>query len=401
MTEASHQREPANSSLRRNWEIIHQHRFQLAEQLDLQARNFPRSMSDSFSRVARWLRGPARYEEALAQPLVLAFCTPVIKLWTQNSVVSETAPFVSAITDGTRQDSATHTGLGDQDGISSSEYSPEASDFPRDDRFHNAVQAGMYRIAGQISSRPATLTRLLVYPFILAVFAWSTWIFAGAFVLPSIAKLYSEFGLNLPALTTFLLRTTMMIERWWLAMLLVPPAYGLVLWWLNRNHGRGSIDGASWVDQKLMSKRGSLANWIWHLVLLLEWGLSSKTAVMIAGTCCHRGWLERKSLEWIGESISDRSHDRATRLQQPGKFLSQSRFQLISDALELPDSNKKVLVLREIGTYYRERALHWNDLLVRWISILLTWFCLGFYILVVTAIFSPIIMLLSGLTGIF
>jgi hypothetical protein len=365
---------------RRNWDRVREFRLPLADEVDRTARDLHAGFGPLLRRVACWLRGPADYVDALAQPMVLAMCLELIKSDQSQSEAGKKPP----------QQNHNASRTLDENG--------SVAPFTTED-LQKAVHAGVRSVLGrQVLNRWRTYS-LLLYPLLTILFGWVFWVISCFIVFPSIQEIFQDFGMQLPRLTSFLLSSASVVQQSGGMMILIPIAYVALFLGLSHYGSNFRNDGESWLDQQLQGKRHTLANWCWHLALLLEWGLCTKTAILVAGMCSNRGWLQQQCLDWIGESGNRRLKGTSTATTDPSReFFSKPRFQLVNCAIKL-EGLERILLLREISTYYQEQSAGFVEWLLVWCSTILLWLSFALILMILIAVYAPLFQLLGLLGG--
>lgn len=364
------------------WEQIREVRFQIADEMDRMVGELESGTAAWLKPVSAWMRGSANYEEALAQPMVLSICLPLSKKLRERAMV----------------DAISTESQIQKTGLAPSELAPtqltESAELFSASEIQQAVRWGFRQVIGRQKTVSWRIFGLLLYPLVTILIAWALWVAACFLFFPQIQESLEEFNIALPRMTVLLFSSATTVREWWGAMILIPVVYIVLLIALNYIGSNRTGNSGSWLDRKLIGKRRAIANWSWHLSLLLDWGLATRTAVMVAGMCSHRGWLQQCCLDWIGESfgsIPGRRSQAAPSSNLNRTFLSQTRFQLVNCAMALPDGEDKILLLREISTYYQEKSSSFTEWMIAWLSTLLVWLSFGMIILILFAIYSPLL----------
>ncbi len=139
-----------------------------------------------------------------------------------------------------------------------------------------------------------------------------------------------------------------------------------------------------------MSTRNTVASWVWHLSLLLDAGLSSGEAIRTAGEASGELWLRRKSRDW--------SESQAMGTTRRPFFVSR-KLQLANYAVQLPRSDGQIALLQETATYYWDRNRSVGDWWINWLVAFIVMVVGASVGLIVVALFSPLLAIVSGLTG--
>ncbi len=246
--------------------------------------------------------------------------------------------------------------------------------------------------AGREYENRKSLRNLLAYPLFLAVFGGIVLLFLLLLVVPIFDKMFSEFGLSLPAPTEFLFwlyrQLTQQLPRTILALLaaLVIISF-LIRVWLHfalSTSLLGMFTAGNSANVTAMSRfTGTLAE-----ILSIEAPLPE--ALRIAGrTCKHRHFRIK------AEQLADH-------LQFEGLAIQQSPVvhnfpSLMIHALTFEPQKPNVPLLRELARTYSERArtrVSWTTSLIGPISLIAIGFLVGF---VIIALFMPLVSLVTSL----
>ena len=347
-------------SLRDRWEAIQRIGPVLADELDQMIEDSPGEGAHRLRQLSRWFRGPADYDDALARPDVLAMCLPLI--------------------------------AGGPDGVTEITRSATAA----------AARSGFCRLMSRPISISRRLARKLTYPIILVVAGWIIWFSFCLGVAPEFETFFDEFGIELPVPTKLIFGMAGFIRQWWWLMLILPVVFLGLAWYFNRTAGNQLVSQSSWLDQKMMSARRALANWSWHLSLLLEAGVAESSAIKLAGLTSNKTWLRQLCSDWSRRSAivnsSAASRDQSAEVPVP-PFIRNDKFQLLNTALSLPDEPAKVLLLREVSNYYYERSQVSGDWWVQWLVSIIIFLIFGMIFFVILSLFMPLVAIIGGLTG--
>ena len=343
--------------LQANWEAIQSKRESLVDALEQISDSFPNEGKKRLKSLSSWFSQPRDFEDALVRSDVLAVCVPLCK---------------SLQLDGD---------LGDSD-------------------IATAVRVGFCSI-GQNTAGSRQLLKALVYPAIVLLGAAMVAIFFSVFVIPEFERMFNEFGIELPAMTKFVLGFAKSVRTWgvilviWLALV-----FGIV-WYLNQISARRRPDGLGWLDLWMQSSRNALADWAWHISLLLESGLPQNAAIPKACRFAGKSWLRENSHFWAERSPLNSPAGEALLQNElrPMRFLTNPKYQLLDHALTVPNSDGKIRLLREVAMYYRDRNRNIGLWWIEWLVALMLWAIGAIILLLVVSLFSPLIAIISGLTG--
>ena len=333
--------------LKDRWETVRNVRHEFAAELDAMATDLPGKGRHQLRSLSRWFKGPAKFEDAIKRPDVLALCLPLCK----SEVPSEP--------DSTELSGAARRGI---------------------------CAVGRYEAVGQ------HLFRLVLYPILILVAACLLWIGFSFWIAPQFREMFNEFGIELPRMTVLVLGVASLVQKWWF-LSLVFPIGAAWLWGLNLIGRERRPANQTWLDQRFMSTRNALASWAWHISLLLEAGFSQSEAIQTAGTASANTRVRQLSFEATGERQLE-----STGQEQQLQF--EPKYQLLENTMRLPESPGKIEMLREVAMYYWDRNRNNGDWWVQWLVALLLWFVLAAIVVTVIALFLPMIAIVSGLTSV-
>lgn len=337
------------STQKTRWEFVVRHRDEIAEELDRMAVEIPGPAREYLRSLSRWFHGPAEFESALNRPDVLAIGLSVME-------------------------------------------SREQIDSAGDDReLRHAVRVGFLDSSfGLIGGR--RLFSWMLYPILISLAALLLLIVFSLTIAPQFQEMFAEFGIELPHLTILVLGTCQFVQNWWPGLVLIPVLIG-VLGLLSKFVGRDSRTGnISWIDRHLMSNRNACANWLWHVALLLDFGLSQDFAVSRASEASGNPWLKK-----IGQRALPKNAPPSTSPEP--QLLFYRRYALASQALKLAPSNGKVAMLREVATFYWDRNRYVGEWWVQWLNAFILWMVGLLVVIAIASLFLPLIAIVSGLTG--
>ncbi len=246
--------------------------------------------------------------------------------------------------------------------------------------------------AGREYENRKSLRNLLAYPLFLAVFGGVVLLFLLLLVVPIFDKMFSEFGLSLPAPTAFLFwlyrQLTQQLPRTVFALL---AALLVILFvvrvWLHfalSTSLLGMFTAGNSANVTAMSRfTGTLAE-------MLSIDAPLPEALRIAGrTCKHRHFRSK------AEQLADH-------LQFEGLPIQQSPVvhnfpSLMIHALSFEPQKPNVPLLRELSRIYSERArtrVSWTTSLIGPVSLIAIGFLVGF---VIIALFMPLVSMVTSL----
>ncbi len=254
-----------------------------------------------------------------------------------------------------------------------------------------AIRKGFFP-AGRYRSVIRHLIWSLFYPLMILLGCLALMVAFSVYVIPEFESMYSDFGIQLPHATLLVFAFARWLRTWWRTVALIVGAFTLTLfivgyWGNDRRPG-----GLGRIDLLLMSKRGALAAWAWHVALLLEAGVPRADAVETAGSATGQSWLRKFTKRWAGNDRLPPAN------RETDLFLSQ-QYQLLNCALGLPVSDAKIAVFRGAATFYQDRNRSVNDWWVGWFVAFIL-FPVGLSMaLVIVSLFAPMLSLIGGLSG--
>lgn len=332
--------------LKEKWPIIDKHREAISTEIENMAQEERGSSANKLRILSKWFKQSRPFEDALKRADVLAICLPLCSSRT------------------------------DEAGFHNSDI-------------QSAIRTGFSSIV-QNSSSSQHLMRATVYPLLILVAGLFLAIGFSCFVAPGFEEMFDEFGIQLPFATTIIMSCASFLRRWAFVFVFWLVGGALLFWLFSYIENKRRQSHLSWLDNRMMGSRDALADWSWHLSLLLESGVAQPQAIWNAGYASGKAWLKQMSILW---SQPKQLTEGAKRSYLSGKY------RLLDHALMIPNSDGKIQLLRRVATYYRSR----NRNIGRW---LISWLVLGIYWLIgfvaffsLMAIFMPLVAIVSGLTG--
>ena len=256
-----------------------------------------------------------------------------------------------------------------------------------------ARYASLLDDAARESENRKSLRMFLAYPVFLAIFGGIVFTFLMLMVVPTFAKMFNEFGMQLPPptkflfwiyqqLTDYLPRTVIVL----LSALLL--AAGLIRAWLHfalSTSLLGLFTSGNSANVTAMSRfTGTLAE-----MLSIEAPLPE--ALRIAGRSCKHRHFRVKA-----EQMADQLESEGIALHQSS--VAHNFPSVMIHALSFEPHQPNVALLRELSRTYSERArarVGWSTSLIGPISLIVIGFLVGFTIL---ALFMPLVSLVTSLT---
>jgi len=201
----------------------------------------------------------------------------------------------------------------------------------------------------QQSGNGLRLVPKLIYPIVLLLMVFAMCVIASFYLVPEFEKIFNEFGLDLPILTTFVLSLASSLRRWWMVGLIAVALLGLftvVIVLPNRR----LPPWTRWFRVESYGLRSAWATWAWHTGWLLKAGIDQSDAIAVAGSCSSESWLRRNSLQWADRMESDRQpfSRQLRRHWQP--------YGLLAYAFQLADRDDQVELLHAYAAIHRDQS---------------------------------------------
>lgn len=340
---------PDTSLLKERWDWIETHRREIAAALNQVSNGMPRQDRVSLRRLARWFSGNGGYEIAIRRPDVLAVCLPFI-----------------------------HGDLSEKPG-------------PAD--FQHAVRIGFCTMSRTMFNRNR-LQQLFLYPSIIVAAIAMLAVFFSVAIIPNFQSIFFEFELRLPRLTEIVLQIALVVRSSWIIVLVcVIGLVGFVLLMNLLTSGRRNV-AESWLDHKFKSTRNAVAGWAWHMAMLHDSGLDRTSAIEIAGNSQNNLWLKSACQTWL----RDRSASKDPYGSATAPAFDQ-RFHLIHTTLDIDNRAAQIELFKEIATYYTANNRTIVSWWASWLVSFLLFVLVNAIVLVVVALYEPMISLISGLQG--
>jgi type IV pilus assembly protein PilC len=232
----------------------------------------------------------------------------------------------------------------------------------------------------------------LAYPLILLALALVVMTALSIFLLPAFREIFAEFGLKLPALTTAILSVGSFMAKWGIVFLVLLSGL-FVLLILGANRWLPSFAFA-WIGDWIrppFGRRTAISRFSRFTADLLEAGVPLSDSLRVAGFTVNQSRMQRAAWQ-LAHQI-----DAGEELSLP----AYNRPLTATVALALaPDTNpaSRIRLLREISNCHAERVqvgLSWATGIVEPFAICIVGFVVGCTVL---ALFSPLIMLVQGLS---
>ena len=340
--------------LQTHWDAIQSNRDAIKDVLDRMAASFPGEGAKRLASLSQWFSQRRSFEDALIRADVLAVCLPLCRKIESNGEVSQ-----ADIAAGAR--------------------------------------VGFCSI-GQNSRGGRQLLKALAYPAVVLFLAAVVAVGFSVFVMPQFEEMYSDFGIDLPWATDFFFSSAKFLRSWSFVIILWPLLFFGIILFLDRLTVRRRPDGLGWLDLCTQSSRSALADWAWHVSLLLEAGLTQATAMHQASRFAGKSWLRKGSHFWVGNQRADGA-EVVQNQGETARFLGSPKFQLLDLALTIPNTEGKIQLLREVASYYRDRNRNIGLWWVQWLVAVLLWGIGALVLAVVFSLFSPLFSIMTGLTG--
>ena len=351
----------AQPALHANWNWIHEHRDDIAAELLRFGSEIGGRDQMMLKRIARWFKRSCQIEKALTKPSILAICNPLIAA-DQNEAEASIA---------------------------------------------RAVRIGFANIT-RVNSTRGGLTRILMPPMLLLLAITAMVIFFSLTMIPHFDAILADFETTLPKLTEVILKLGKLIQKTW--AFVCPVVAGIVVLFILYDR----IRGQKWMNQTtldrlLASPRATAGNWAWHMSLLLESGLDNPSAVKLAGDSQRKNWMKRACRQWIEHSDQDypletRAANESTpapnpEADDPATPLFGKRLKLLETTLQIENHDARVDLFREVANFYWSQSRGVLQWWASWIMSLLFWLTMAFAIIVIYALYAPLVAFLTGLTG--
>lgn len=340
---------PGTSQLQARWNWIESHRGEIANALQQLSKEMPRQDRILLTRLAGWFAGKAGFEAAIKRPDVLAICLPLIQ-----------------------------GNFGDES---------SQADIER------AVRIGFCSIGQTLSTRGRLWSLFLLPALVVAAMAVLAVFFSVA-IIPQFQAVLEDFGIELPKLTNLLFKLAWVVRSSWAFLFGCLVAFAGLAMFMNALTSGRRIAGESWLEQRFKTTRNAVAGWAWHLALLLDAGITTDDAIEIAGDSQSKSWLKRACQNWI------RQHSHTTSDENSISPSFGRRYRLIQTTLGIDNQAAQVDLLKEVATYYWARNRTIGDWWIEWLIAILFWIFVGVIVLAVFALYSPMLSVISGLTGI-
>ena len=330
-------------SLQNHWDLIDKSRKVMAKEISSLANSLSGPRVRQLKSVSLWLNSSQEYDAVLKRPDVLCFCQP----WLEASLDKP-----------------------NQEPLDQAEIA-------------RAIGVGFCKLENN-SPMMRNLTPFL-YPM-LAALAWLVMItFGSIFVLPQFREMFEEFGIALPFWTQRVFDWGELLEAYWLpsfiVLLLVPILLVIFLYLSQRGHAYS----LNWLDRRFAKFRTKLSIWASHVSSLLAAGVSDTDAIQIAGRCSASKELRARCDAFAQGGMED--------------LLNPARYPLINNSLTLENKAAKIAILEEAARYYRSLSGVVQGWWLAWLSKAILALIFLTLLFVVSALFMPMISIISGLTG--
>ena len=334
----------AASSIKDRWEGIQRNRVEFANQIAGLADDLAGERSKQLRSISRWIRRPHELEDALQRPDVLAICMPLIK-------------------------------------------SPDDQQQMLPLELKLAARYG-YCWVVRYTLINRRLARRFAYPILILAVALLMGILFSFWVAPQFEEMFSEFGIQLPEPTRLVLWAARFVRSWWWMIFVVPVLVAVANWIWTIGSNRSA--GPGWINRRLMGTRLNLASWSWHVSLLLDAGMSESDACRYAGSV-----TGIRELRDVPERLDNRQMGHSN-----GKIMANSNFELLKQSIQMPLSEGKIAMLREVSAYYWNRNRNIGDWWIQWLGVVILWMVGACIFVAILALFMPLFAVVSGLSGV-
>ncbi len=261
------------------------------------------------------------------------------------------------------------------------------------------VRAGVERIAGNDVYRRNWI-QLFWYPVLVLICAFLVCVILSFNVAPqfeAVVKEYGGFGFqpdrrDFPWVTRFSFATASFLRTMWIPITLAAFVAGIAVCWINKSGRRNNPSGFGWWDDQNVSVRGAVAVWANHLASLLQAGVTQLEAFEIASREAPKPALRSLSL-----ALAQR--DRLTRDNQLQHYFPLRKYAMLDHVLKMTPGRAKVVGLREVARYYRDRDRYVSTWWMSWLSTALLWMVGAIVFGIFMAMFVPLNGIISGLSG--
>jgi type IV pilus assembly protein PilC len=241
--------------------------------------------------------------------------------------------------------------------------------------------------------------RRFYYPLSVALAAMLVLYFLAVSVIPTFKQMFMEFELRLPPLTLLVLKVSDFISNYPIGLIatvltgigLLVGMVKLFFYMLDRWEGNDLILA---LRRGTKQSLGSMARWTGTLSELLRIGTPVGRAILVAGLASQRPWLNDQSQQLA--SAHKIYPEKPWPVLPGANSFSASSIQ----ALELDRQGEPgAPILRELAQSYAIRYSGRPGFYLNWLSPILLVF-VGFLVfLIVVALFSPLLSLISSLSG--
>ncbi len=241
--------------------------------------------------------------------------------------------------------------------------------------------------------------RRFYYPLSVALAAMLVLYFLAVSVIPTFKQMFMEFELRLPPLTILVLKVSDFISNYPIGLIatvlmgigLLVGMVKLFFYMLDRWEGNDLILA---LRRGTKQSLGSMARWTGTLSELLRIGTPVGRAILVAGLASQRPWLNDQSQQLA--SAHKIYPEKPWPVLPGANSFSASSIQ----ALELDRQGEPgAPILRELAQSYAIRYSGRPGFYLSWLSPILLVF-VGFLVfLIVVALFSPLLSLISSLSG--
>ncbi|MEM6473020.1 MAG: hypothetical protein AAF802_25895 [Planctomycetota bacterium] len=271
------------------------------------------------------------------------------------------------------------------------------TDQPIEKEIDQAVAIGLDQVQRfQTSSGKALI--LLSYPMIVLVMAITILIGYLVFLVPIFDEMFTEFQLQLNGDTRVVINASRFLCSYWAVLVAIAGISGvgvILILLIERKRDLPVWYGLG--GSLVKSKREALAEWARHLAMLSQSGIAIRRAVELAGSSSPNGRIQTVCHRWLSADYLD-APDRS------GPLDGEAGCQLISRAIASfsdgrTSQHASVMLLDEAATIQQSRARNHTLQWIGWASPLITFMILSVISVLLVALMSPLVSLISGLSS--
>lgn len=162
----------------------------------------------------------------------------------------------------------------------------------------------------------------LVYPIFMLFFSTGVVVVMSTMIIPKIKTLFDNFGAQLPLPTRIIIGfSDLLINYWWLILMLIPAAVGGLYWFLHSERGKEFMDRAELKIPVLRTFRRKviMQRMTETLATMLNSGLELSPALEVASEVMENRVYVR-AMEQVGFDIQNRGMQLNAALRRSGLF---------------------------------------------------------------------------------